>query len=162
MATGSGKTRVAARSTEELRASRVLVPVPLLDLVDVNRHVLGAAPTALEPVRGSCSVSVFTGGAHVFTPAVPGRAPTLITRCRSFHRMARPGVLDMADRTAAPHAVLAIRGDGSLRTHVSDWTIALRGLIQTCLGEGASRGHSRHVHRPRPLLRGRPRRLGVQ
>ncbi|MFJ9250361.1 Helicase associated domain protein [Streptomyces sp. NPDC101776] len=33
MATGSGKTRVAARSSEELRAGRVLVLVPSLDLL---------------------------------------------------------------------------------------------------------------------------------
>ncbi|MFG2761613.1 Helicase associated domain protein [Streptomyces wuyuanensis] len=33
MATGSGKTRVAVRSTEELRAGRVLVLVPSLDLL---------------------------------------------------------------------------------------------------------------------------------
>src|ERR1043165_2409119 len=33
MATGSGKTRVAVRSAEELRAGRVLVLVPSLDLL---------------------------------------------------------------------------------------------------------------------------------
>ncbi|MFE3588119.1 DEAD/DEAH box helicase family protein [Streptomyces niveus] len=33
MATGSGKTRVAARSAEELRTGRVLVLVPSLDLL---------------------------------------------------------------------------------------------------------------------------------
>ncbi|CAM5232821.1 hypothetical protein STENM223S_09448 [Streptomyces tendae] len=33
MATGSGKTRVAVRSAEELHAGRVLVLVPSLDLL---------------------------------------------------------------------------------------------------------------------------------
>lgn len=33
MATGSGKTRVAARSAQELHAGRVLVLVPSLDLL---------------------------------------------------------------------------------------------------------------------------------
>ncbi|GAA3487571.1 class I SAM-dependent methyltransferase [Streptomyces cremeus] len=118
---------------------RALLPVLRrlvhVDLVDVNRHMLETALTALEPVRGSCSMSTFTGEAHSFTPTAPGRAPTLITSCRSFHWMSRPEVLAMADRAAAPNAIVAVMGDGSLWTHGSDWTAALRGLIQTYLGE---------------------------
>ncbi|MFG2836056.1 methyltransferase domain-containing protein [Streptomyces zaomyceticus] len=123
---------------------RALLPVLRrlvhIDLVDVNQHMLetaraATARAALEPVRGACTVSAFTGEAHTFTPTAPGRAPTLITSCRSFHWMSRPEVLDMAGRVAAPNAVVAIMGDGSLWTHEADWTAALRGLIQTYLGE---------------------------
>ncbi|MEV7866638.1 class I SAM-dependent methyltransferase [Streptomyces sp. NPDC088124] len=118
---------------------RALLPVLRrlvhVDLVDVNQHMLETALTALEPACGSCSVTTFTGEAHTFTPSAPGRAPTLITSCRSFHWMARPEVLDMADRVAAPHAAVAIMGDGSLWIHEADWTAALRRLVQTYLGE---------------------------
>ncbi|MFF8036085.1 class I SAM-dependent methyltransferase [Streptomyces sp. NPDC016626] len=123
---------------------RALLPVlrrlAHIDLVDVNASMLEAARAALEPVRGACMVDVFTGGAHDFTPAAPGRAPTLITCCQSFHWMSRPEVLSMADRVAAPHAVMAIMGDGSLWTHQADWTAALRALIQSCLGEDRRAG----------------------
>ncbi|MEU7554020.1 hypothetical protein AB0B01_17030 [Streptomyces sp. NPDC044571] len=46
----------------------------------------------------------------------------------------------MADRVSAPHAVVAIMGDGSLWTHQADWTAALRELIQTYLGEDRRAG----------------------
>ncbi|MFE7448171.1 methyltransferase [Streptomyces griseus] len=111
-----------------------------IDLVDVNASMLQTARTVLEPVRGACTVDAFTGTAHTFASAVPGRAPTLITCCRSFHRMARPEVLSMADRIAAPHAVVAVMGDGSLWTHQADWTTALRALIQGYLGEDRRAG----------------------
>ncbi|WP_435057725.1 methyltransferase domain-containing protein [Streptomyces sp. bgisy060] len=123
---------------------RALLPVLRrlvhIDLVDVHQHMLEAARAALEPVRGSCTVSAFTGEAHTFTPAMPGLAPTLITSCRSFHWMSRPRVLAMADRVAAPHAVVAIMGDGSLWTHEADWTATLRRLIQTYLGDDRRAG----------------------
>ncbi|WP_328485962.1 class I SAM-dependent methyltransferase [Streptomyces zaomyceticus] len=123
---------------------RALLPVlhrlVHIDLVDVNQRMLQTALSALEPVRGGCTVHVFTGEAHTFTPTEPGRAPSLITCCRSFHWMSRPEVLSMADRVAAPHAVVAIMGDGSLWTHESDWTAALRGLIQTYLGDDRRAG----------------------
>ncbi|MEU6346476.1 class I SAM-dependent methyltransferase [Streptomyces sp. NPDC046977] len=118
----------------------VLLRLVHIDLVDVNASMLQAARAVLEPVRGACTVDVFTGAAHTFAPAVPGRAPTLITCCRSFHWMARPEVLSMADRVAAPHAVVAIMGDGSLWTHEADWTAALRELIQSYLGEDRPAG----------------------
>ncbi|MFB7252608.1 class I SAM-dependent methyltransferase [Streptomyces nojiriensis] len=123
---------------------RALLPVlhrPVrIDLVDVNESMLEAARAALEPVRGACTVDVFSGAAHTFAPAAPGLAPTLITCCRSFHWMSRPEVLSMADRVAAPHAVVEIMGGGSLWTHKADWTAALRELIQTYLGEDRRAG----------------------
>ncbi|MFJ1662372.1 class I SAM-dependent methyltransferase [Streptomyces anthocyanicus] len=125
---------------------RALLPVLRrlvhIDLVDVNVSMLEAARAVLEPVRGTCTVDVFTGAAHTFAPAAPGRAPTLITCCRSFHWMARPEVLSMADRMASPHAVVAIMGDGSLWTHEADWAAALRELIQSYLGEDRRAGTS--------------------
>ncbi|MFJ7969643.1 class I SAM-dependent methyltransferase [Streptomyces sp. NPDC096324] len=118
----------------------VLQRMAHIDLVDVNESMLEAARAALEPVRGACTVDVFTSAAHTFVSAVPGRAPTLITCSRSFHWMSRPEVLSMADRVAAPHAVVAIMGDGSLWTHRAEWTAALRELIQSYLGEDRRAG----------------------
>ncbi|MFK0119292.1 class I SAM-dependent methyltransferase [Streptomyces sp. NPDC090994] len=126
------------------QVARALLPVlrrlAHISLVDVNASMLQAARAALEPVRGACTVDVFTGAAHDFAPAAPGLAPTLITCCRSFHWMARPEVLSMADQVAAPHAVVAIMGDGSLWTYEADWTAALRVLIQSYLGENRRAG----------------------
>ncbi|MFD9792524.1 class I SAM-dependent methyltransferase [Streptomyces sp. NPDC059070] len=123
---------------------RALLPVlhrmAHVDLVDVNASMLEAARAVLEPFLGACTVDAFTGAAHTFAPAVPGRAPTLITCCRSFHWMSRPEVLSMADRVSAPRAVVAIMGDGSLWTHRADWTAALRELIQSYLGEDRRAG----------------------
>ncbi|WP_454663039.1 class I SAM-dependent methyltransferase [Streptomyces avermitilis] len=125
---------------------RALLPVLRelvhIDLVDVNQPMLEAALATLEPVRGACTVDAFTGAAHTFAPASPGWAPSLITCSRSFHWMARAEVLAMVDRVAAPHAVVAIMGDGSLWTHQADWTTALRELIQTYLGEDRRAGTS--------------------
>ncbi|MFI5857394.1 class I SAM-dependent methyltransferase [Streptomyces parvulus] len=132
LGTGTGQVPRALRP--------VLLRMAHIDLVDVNASMLKAARAGLEPLRGACTVDVFTGAAHTFAPAAPGRAPTLITCCRSFHWMARPEVLSMADRIAAPHAVVAIMGDGSLWTHEADWTAALRGLIQSYLGEDRRAG----------------------
>lgn len=132
LGTGTGQVPRALRP--------VLHRLVHMDLVDVNASMLQAARTVLEPVCGACTVDAFTGAAHTFAPAAPGRAPTLITCCRSFHWMARPEVLSMADRVAAPHAVVAIMGDGSLWTHQADWTAALRALIQGYLGEDRRAG----------------------
>lgn len=51
-----------------------------------------------------------------------------------------PAVLAMADRVAAPHAAVAVMGDGSLWTHDAEWTAALKGLIQSHLGEDRRAG----------------------
>ncbi|MEE1769057.1 class I SAM-dependent methyltransferase [Streptomyces sp. JV185] len=126
------------------QVARALLPVlhhlVHIDLVDVNQAMLETARAALEPVRRSCTVGVFTGAAHTFAPAAPDRAPTLITCARSFHWMSRPQVLSMADRLCAPNATVAITGDGSLWTHEADWTAALRELIQSYLGEDRRAG----------------------
>ncbi|CAM5276508.1 class I SAM-dependent methyltransferase (plasmid) [Streptomyces viridifaciens] len=132
---------------------RALLPVlhglVHIDLVDVNESMLETARTELEPVRGACTVDLFTGAAHTFAPAAPGRAPTLITCARSFHWMSRPEVLAMAARVSAPGAAVAIMGDGSLWTHQADWATALRELIQTCLGEDRRAGTTGTYAEPR-------------
>ena len=106
-----------------------------VDLVDVNQAMLAQAVAELkEAAPGACSVSAYVGEAHTFTSQPPGRGPDLITCCRAFHWMDRAAVLEMADRVAAPHATVAVMGDGSLWTHDAEWTGALRELIQTYLG----------------------------
>jgi hypothetical protein len=77
---------------------------------------------------------------------------TLPREVLMIHWMARPSVLAMADRTAAPHAVVAIMGDGSLWTHRADWTDALRASIQDYLGPdtGARAPAVRTPSRPVP------------
>lgn len=111
-----------------------------VDLVDVNQGMLALAMAELKADLGACTVSAYAGEAHTFTPQVPGRGPDLITCCRAFHWMDRAAVLEMADRVAAPHATVAIMGDGSLWTHDAEWTGALRELIQTYLGPGRRAG----------------------
>ncbi|MFF1839012.1 hypothetical protein ACFVXE_33250 [Streptomyces sp. NPDC058231] len=88
----------------------------------------------LKTDLGACTASAYAGEAHTFSPQEPGQGPDLVTCCRAFHWMDRAAVLEMADRVAAPHAAVAIMGDGSLWTHDADWTSALRELIQTYLG----------------------------
>ncbi|MEU6218897.1 class I SAM-dependent methyltransferase [Streptomyces sp. NPDC047022] len=105
-----------------------------VDLVDVSKPMLRQAAAALRPVLGRSTAGLFFGEADAFVPSAPGRRPDLITCCRAFHWMNRPAVLAMADRVAAPHATVAIMNDGSLWTHESDWTAALRELIQGFLG----------------------------
>ncbi|RZU46120.1 methyltransferase family protein [Streptomyces sp. BK022] len=104
LGTGTGQVPRALRP--------VLRRMTHIDLVDVNASMLEAARAVLEPIRGACTVEVFTGAAHTFAPAAPGRAPTLISCCRSFHWMARPEVLAMADRVAAPHCRMVFRWPG--------------------------------------------------
>ncbi|MDX6761147.1 hypothetical protein SIN09_17360 [Streptomyces sp. F8] len=54
--------------------------------------------------------------------------------------MDRAAVPAMADQVGAPQAAVAIMGDGSLRTHHAEWTVALRGLIRSHLGEDRRAG----------------------
>lgn len=111
-----------------------------VDLVDVNQGMLTQAMAELKAALGSCTASAYAGEAHTFTPRPPGRGHDLITCCRAFHWMDRAAVLEMADRVAAPHATVAIIGDGSLWTHDAEWTGALRELVQRYLGTGRRAG----------------------
>lgn len=109
-------------------------------LVDVNRGMLTQALAELKESLGACTVSAYAGEADAFTPQAPGRSPDLVTCCRGFRWMDRPAVLEMADWVAAPHATVAIMGDGSLWTFEVDWAAALRELIQAYLGPGRRAG----------------------
>lgn len=130
--------------TGTAQVPRALLPVvPRMghvDLVDINQQMLAQAMVELEPLLGACTVSAYAGEAHTFVPEGPGRRPDLVTCCRAFHWMDRRAVLEMVDRVAAPHAAVAVMGDGSLWTYNADWTVALRELIQTYLGPGRRAG----------------------
>ncbi|WP_331759741.1 methyltransferase domain-containing protein [Streptomyces anulatus] len=123
----------------------LLAAVPHLahvEAVDVNRAMLVNARRALGPLLGGCTLTLVHGFAHAYAPA-PGMAvpaPDLVTFCRSYHWMDGPGALAMADRVAAPHATVAIMGDGSLWTHDAGWTRQLRELIQRHLGAARRAG----------------------
>lgn len=105
-----------------------------LDLVDQDEGMLRTALDELGPQLGERTATVYAVPAEKFAPVQPGYQADLVTCCRAFHWMDRPAVLAMVDRVAAPHAVVAIMGDGSLWTHQAEWTVGLQGLIQFHLG----------------------------
>ncbi|MBW5480797.1 class I SAM-dependent methyltransferase [Streptomyces bambusae] len=111
-----------------------------LDLVDQDGGMLRTALDELRPHLGERTATVHALPAEEFAPTQPGYQADLVTCCRAFHWMDRPVVLAMADRVAAPHAAVAIMGDGSLWTHKAEWTVALRTLIQSHLGEDRRAG----------------------
>lgn len=111
-----------------------LIRLDQVSLVDTSQERMRTALDLLLPELGASRVAPFVGRAENFGPVGPDRRPHLITACRSFHWMDRRAVLAMADRVAAPGATVAIMGDGSLWTHDTDWTRALRTLIQSYLG----------------------------
>ncbi|MFF4448234.1 class I SAM-dependent methyltransferase [Streptomyces sp. NPDC001502] len=117
-----------------------LPPTAHLDLVDQDPGMLRTALDELRPHLSERTATVHAVPAEQFVPAQPGYQTDLITCCRAFHWMDRPAVLAMADRFAAPHAAVAIMGDGSLWTHPAEWTAALRNLIRSHLGEDRRAG----------------------
>ncbi|MFF3015532.1 class I SAM-dependent methyltransferase [Streptomyces sp. NPDC057939] len=120
----------------------VLPPSTRMDLVDQDEGMLGTALEELRPHLGGRTVTAHAVPAEEFVPDQPGYQADLVTCCRAFHWMDRPAVLTMADRVSAPHAAIAIMGDGSLWTHQTEWTLALRTLIQSHLGEDRRAGTS--------------------
>lgn len=111
-----------------------------VDLVDPSRAMLREAFVALQPLMGDRTMSCHEVSADQFLPRRANYRADLITCCRAFHWMNRPAVLAMADQVAAPHATLALMGDGSLWTHEADWTTALKDLIRSYLGPGRRAG----------------------
>ncbi|MGW1766480.1 class I SAM-dependent methyltransferase [Streptomyces sp. NPDC002073] len=126
---GAGTGQVA------LSVLPALPPTAHLDLVDQDEGMLRTALDEPQPRLGECTATVHAVPAEEFVPALPGYQADLVTCCRAFHWMDRPAMLAMADRVAAAHAAVAIMGDGSLWTHQADWTLALKRLIQSHLGE---------------------------
>ncbi|MBK3558895.1 class I SAM-dependent methyltransferase [Streptomyces sp. MBT56] len=113
-----------------------------VEAVDVNRAMLVQTRSVLDPLLGDRTLRLVHGPAHGYTsaPGTGSPAPDLVTCCRSFHWMDRPGVLAMADRVAAPDATVAIMGDGSLWTYPAPWTRQLRELIRSRLGTARRTG----------------------
>lgn len=126
LGTGTGQVPLALLEVQHLAQ---------VDLVDSSRAQLSQALEELLPRLGAAHMSQFVGRAEDFRPLSPDYQPHLITCCRSFHWMNRPAVLAMGDRYAAPGAVFAVMGDGSLWTHDAEWTRAVRELIQRYLGD---------------------------
>lgn len=125
-----------------------------IEAVDVSRPMLDQARAVLTPALGRCTLTLIHSSADDYAPLAPlpgeaVQAPDLVTCCRSYHWMSGPDVLAMADRVAAPDATIAIMGDGSLWTHQSDWTRALRELIQRYLGPGRRAGARGDYAEPR-------------
>ncbi|MDQ0834519.1 SAM-dependent methyltransferase [Streptomyces achromogenes] len=131
---GAGTGQVAAALLP------ALPHITYVDLVDPSRAQLREAAITLHPLLGNRTLSCHEVPADQFNPQRPHYRADLITCCRAFHWMNRPAVLAMANRVAAPHATLALMGDGSLWTHEADWTGALKGLIQSYLGPGRRAG----------------------
>ncbi|MER5821437.1 class I SAM-dependent methyltransferase [Streptomyces mirabilis] len=131
---GAGTGQVAAALVPALPR------ITHVDLVDPSRAMLREAVVILHPLMGTRTLSCHEVPADRFAPQRADYRADLITCCRAFHWMNRPAVLAMADRVAAPHATLALMGDGSLWTHEADWTGALKGLIQSYLGPGRRAG----------------------
>ncbi|WP_245173288.1 class I SAM-dependent methyltransferase [Streptomyces aureus] len=137
---GAGTGQVAAAVLPALPRTRQV------DLVDPSWAMLREAALTLHPLMGECALACHETPAEHYGPHQPvGYQADLITCARAFHRMDRAAVLAMAERIAAPHTVIALLDDGPVLVHRSEWTGALRDLIQSYLGPG---------HRPRrPSLR---------
>ncbi|MFE2936559.1 class I SAM-dependent methyltransferase [Streptomyces sp. NPDC059278] len=150
LGTGTGQVPLALRHA---------VPgLAHIEAVDVSRQMLDRARDALAPVLGRCTLTLVHAAADEYGPLAPqpgGAAPEpdLVTCCRSYHWMPGPAVLDMADRVTSPHAAVAIMGDGSLWTHDSEWTRALRELIQAYLGSERRAGTGATYTEPRRSYR---------
>ncbi|MFB8034023.1 class I SAM-dependent methyltransferase [Streptomyces sp. NPDC056004] len=146
LGTGTGQVPLALRHA---------VPgLAHIEAVDVSRQMLDRARDALAPVLGRCTLTLVHAAADEYRPPAPQpgevvRQPDLITCCRSYHWMPGPAVLAMADRVAAPGAAVAIMGDGSLWSHDSEWTRALRELIQAYLGSERRAGTHATYTEPR-------------
>ncbi|MGW1411793.1 class I SAM-dependent methyltransferase [Streptomyces sp. NPDC002403] len=146
LGTGTGQVPLALR--------HAVPDLAHIEAVDVSRQMLDRARAALAPVLGRCTLTLVHTTADEYRPPAPRpgeavRQPDLVTCCRSYHWMPGPAVLAMADRVAAPDAAVAIMGDGSLWTHDSEWTRALRELIQTYLGSERRAGTSATYTEPR-------------
>ncbi|MGW6388959.1 class I SAM-dependent methyltransferase [Streptomyces sp. NPDC055103] len=111
-----------------------------VDLVDPDRGMLHEATTALLPLLGDRPAGFHPVAAEDFSPPSDDYRADLVTCARAFHWMPRTAVLAKVDRVTAPSGVLAIMGDGSLWTHQSPWTTALKGLVQSYLGEDRRAG----------------------
>ncbi|WP_093801713.1 class I SAM-dependent methyltransferase [Streptomyces sp. Wb2n-11] len=103
-----------------------------IDVVEQDAGMLGEADKALAGLP--VAVRLYNASAEEFTPPASYRAD-LVTVCRAFHWMNQDVVLSRLEGMTALDATVAVMGDGSLWTARTEWTDALRALIQEYLGE---------------------------
>ncbi|WP_371665833.1 class I SAM-dependent methyltransferase [Streptomyces sp. NBC_01241] len=103
-----------------------------IDVVEQDAGMLAEADKALAALP--VTARMHNSSAEEFTPPASYRAD-LVTVCRAFHWMQQDVVLTRLENMTAPDATVAVMGDGSLWTAHTEWTNALRALIQKYLGE---------------------------
>ncbi|WP_445529750.1 class I SAM-dependent methyltransferase [Streptomyces cyslabdanicus] len=103
-----------------------------IDVVERDAGMLAEAGKALAGLP--VTARLHNTSAEEFTPPASYRAD-LVTVCRAFHWMRQDVVLSRLEEMTAPDATVAVMGDGSLWTARTEWTDALRALIQKYLGE---------------------------
>ncbi|MEY9958854.1 class I SAM-dependent methyltransferase [Streptacidiphilus sp. MAP5-52] len=123
--------------------------VSRIDLVDPDPGMLAEAQAHLLPLIGDTPLRTHLGPAEELTAPEPGYRADLVTACRSWHWVDQPRTLALLDTMTAPTATVAIMGDGSLWTADSDWTRALRTLIQSYLGTERRAGSDGTYRPPR-------------
>ncbi|THC52495.1 class I SAM-dependent methyltransferase [Streptomyces sp. A1499] len=116
-----------------------------IDVVEQDAGMLDQADKALAGLP--VAVRLHNTSAEEFTPPDSYRAD-LVTVCRAFHWMEQDVVLSRLEGMTTPEATVAVMGDGSLWTARTEWTDALRALIQEYLGEerraGVGRKYAAH------------------
>ncbi|WP_329612567.1 class I SAM-dependent methyltransferase [Streptomyces brevispora] len=124
-----------------------------IDVVEQDAGMLGEADDALAGLP--VAVRLHNTSAEEFTPPASYRAD-LVTVCRAFHWMDQDVVLSRLEGMTAPDATVAVMGDGSLWTARTEWTDALRALIQEYLGEerraGVGKKYAAHNRPYREIL----------
>ncbi|MER5490539.1 class I SAM-dependent methyltransferase [Streptomyces sp. NPDC002490] len=124
-----------------------------IDVVEQDEDMLEEAGKALAGLP--ISVRLHNTRAEMFTPPASYQAD-LVTICRAFHWMDQGVVLSRLEGMTAPDATVAIMGDGSLWTARTEWTDALRALIQEYLGverrAGKGRTYAAHDRPYREVL----------
>ncbi|MFD4950484.1 class I SAM-dependent methyltransferase [Streptomyces sp. NPDC058451] len=124
-----------------------------IDVVEQDAGMLGEADKALAGMP--VTVRLHNTSAEEFTPPASYRAD-LVTVCRAFHWMKQDVVLSRLEGMTAPDATVAVMGDGSLWTARTEWTDALRALIQEYLGEerraGVGKKYAAHNRPYRDIL----------
>ncbi|MET8127491.1 class I SAM-dependent methyltransferase [Streptomyces sp. NPDC005231] len=103
-----------------------------IDVVEQDPGMLGEADKALAGLQ--VTVRLHNASAEEFAPPASYRAD-LVTVCRAFHWMDQDVVLSRLEGMTAQDATVAVMGDGSLWTARTEWTDALRALIQEYLGQ---------------------------
>lgn len=147
------------RALLDLGAGTGQVPLALagtmteIDVVEQDAGMLDEADKALAGLP--VTVRLHNTSAEAFSPPASYRAD-LVTVCRAFHWMKQDVVLSRLEGMTAPDATVAVMGDGSLWTARTEWTDALRALIQEYLGEerraGAGKKYAAHDRPYREIL----------